>query len=150
MRRLLKDVIGTRVMSRASAQKMGKVERVVLDDPPRRVLAVQVGRQELVDWGHVSGVGSDAVVVESEDRVRPAADAREERALAGDFDWKGKRVLSDHGNELGTVTDVELDETTGSIEGLVTSEGRVGADRLRALGSYCVVVRHDPASELAG
>ncbi len=150
MRRLLKELTGTRVMSKASAQKMGKVEGVVLDVPPRRVVALQVGRDELVDWDDVSGVGTDAVVVESEDRVRNAADAREERAMAGAFDWKGKRVLSDHGNELGTVTEVELDEVSGSIEAVETTEGRVASDRLRAVGSYCVVVRHDPASELAG
>lgn len=150
MRRLLKDVTGARVMSKASAQKMGKVERVLLDVPPRRVVALQVGRDGLVDWVDVSGVGTDAVVVESEERVRQAADAREERAMAGDFDWKGKRVLSNHGNELGNVTEVELDEVTGAIEAVLTSEGQVTADRLVALGSYCVIVRHDPAAELPG
>lgn len=150
MRRLLKDVTGARVMSKASAQKMGKVERVLLDVPPRRVVALQVGRDGLVDWVDVSGVGTDAVVVESEERVRQAADAREERAMAGDFDWKGKRVLSNHGNELGTVTEVELDEVTGAIEAVLTSAGQVTADRLVALGSYCVIVRHDPAAELPG
>jgi uncharacterized protein YrrD len=150
VRRLLKDVTGTRVMSRASAQKMGKVERVLLGVPPRRVVALQVGRDQLVDWRDVSGVGTDAVVVESEERVRQATDAREERAMAGDFDWKGKRVLSDHGNELGTVTEVELDEATGAIEAVLTTEGRVAAERLRALGSYCLVVRHEPGSELPG
>lgn len=150
MRRLLKDVTGARVMSKASAQKMGKVERVLLDVPPRRVVALQVGRDGLVDWVDVSGVGTDAVVVESEERVRQAADAREERAMAGDFDWKGKRVLSNHGNELGNVTEVELDEGTGAIEAVLTSEGQVTADRLVALGSYCVIVRHDPAAELPG
>lgn len=150
MRRLLRELTGTRVMSKASAQKMGKVEGAVFDVPPRRVVALQVGRDELVDWDDVSGVGTDAVVVESEDRVRGAADAHEERAMAGDFDWRGKRVLSDHGNELGTVTEVELDEVSGSIEAVVTTEGRVAADRLRALGSYCLVVRHQPDAELAG
>ena len=150
MRRLLKELTGARVMSKASAQKMGKVEGVVTDVPPRRVVALQVGRDQLVDWGDVSGVGADTVVVESEDSVRHAADAREERAMAGDFDWRGKRVLSDHGNELGTVTEVELDEVSGAIEAVETTEGRVAADRLRSVGTYCVVVRHDPESALAG
>lgn len=150
MRRVIKELTGTRVMSKSSAQKMGKVEGVVFDAPPRRVVALQVGRDGLVDWVDVSGVGTDAVVVENEDRVRNAADAREERAMSGDFDWRGKRVLSDRGNELGTVTEVEIDEVSGLIEAVETSEGRVLADRLRALGSYCVVVRHDPEAALPG
>lgn len=148
--RKLSETSGTKVMSKASAQKIGKVERVLVDIPPRRVVALQVGRDDLVDWEAVSGVGSDAVVVESEDRLRTAADAREERALAGDFDWKGKRVMSDHGNEMGTVTDVEFDEATGAIELVATTEGRLAADRMRAIGSYCLVVRHDPESDLSG
>jgi uncharacterized protein YrrD len=146
----VKELLGTRVMSKSSAQKMGKVEGVVLDVPPRRMIALQVGRDGLVDWVDVSGVGTDAVVVESEDRVRNAAAAREERAMAGAFDLRGKRVLSDHGNELGTVTEVELDEVSGTIEAVVTTEGRVAAERLRALGSYCLVVRHEPEAELPG
>ncbi len=150
MRRLVKELLGTRVMSKTSAQRMGTVEGVLLDEPPQRVVALQVSRRELVDWVDVSGVGTDAVVVESEDRVRKAAEGREERAMAGAFDLRGKRVLSDHGNELGTVTEVELDEVSGSIEAVVTTEGRVAADRLRALGSYCLVVRHQPDAELAG
>jgi uncharacterized protein YrrD len=148
--RKLSEASGTKVMSKASAQKIGKLERVIVDVPPRRVVALQIGRDELVDWEAVSGVGSDAVVVESEDRVRTAADAREERALAGDFDWKGKRVLSDHGNQMGTVTEVEFDETTGAIELVETTEGRLAANRVRAIGTYCLVVRHDPEADLSG
>ena len=135
--------MGTRVMSKASAERVAKFERVVFDAPPRRVLAVQVGKR-FVDWSAVSGLGTDAVVIESEEHLRPAADAREERALAGDLDWKGKRVLSDHGNEVGTVTEIELDEKTGGIEVVETTSGRVSADRLLALGSYCLVVRQEP------
>jgi uncharacterized protein YrrD len=148
--RKLSEASGTKVMSKASAQKIGKLERMIVDVPPRRVVALQIGRDELVDWEAVSGVGSDAVVVESEDRVRTAADAREERALAGDFDWKGKRVLSDHGNQMGTVTEVEFDETTGAIELVETTEGRLAANRMQAIGSYCLVVRHDPKADLHG
>jgi sporulation protein YlmC with PRC-barrel domain len=139
--RRLSEVAGTKVMSRTSAQKVGKVERVLVDVPPRRVMAVQIGRDEVVDWESVSGLGTDAVVVEDEDRVRAAADAREERAIAGDYDWKGKRVLTDLGHELGTVTDVEIDEVTGALEVVETTEGRLPASRLHAIGSYCVVVR---------
>ncbi len=148
--RRLSEAIGTRVMSKATAERVGKLERVVFDVPPRRVVAVQVSGKGLVDWSAVSGLGTDAAVIESEDHIRPAADAREDRALSGALDWKGKRVLSDHGNELGTVTDIELDESTGTIEAVETTGGRVSADRLLALGSYCLVVREERAAALAG
>jgi uncharacterized protein YrrD len=148
--RRLSEVAGTKVMSKASAQKMGKVERILVDVPPRRVVALQVGRDELVAWADVSGVGRDAVVVEDDDRVRAATDAREERAMAGHFDWKNKLVLSDRGNELGKVVELELDEVTGQLQAVQTTEGTVAAERLHALGSYCLVVRHEDGADLPG
>ena len=148
--RRLSEVAGTKVMSKASAQKMGKVERILVDVPPRRVTAVQVGRDQLVDWADISGMGQDAVVVSSEECVRTAADAREERALSGDFDWKGKRVISDRGNEMGKVVDLELNESSGELRFVHTSEGTLEAGRVHALGSYCVVVRHQDGTDLPG
>lgn len=148
--RRLSEVAGTKVMSKESAQKVGKVERILVDVPPRRIVALQVGRDELVSWPDLSGVGHDAVVVEHEDRVRNATDAREERALAGDFDWKDKLVLSDRGNELGKLVEVEFDEATGQLEAVQTTEGTVAADRLHSVGPYCVVVRHEDGSDLPG
>lgn len=146
--RRLSATVGTTVMSSASAQRVGRVERALIDVPPRRILALQVGRDELVDWQSIRGVGSDAVVIEDEGRVRAAADAREERALAGELDWAGKRVLSDLGDELGTVTDVEFDESTGVLHTVATTTGSVAAQRLHALGSYCLVVRHEAGNEV--
>ncbi|MBW3644857.1 MAG: PRC-barrel domain-containing protein [Actinobacteria bacterium] len=140
--RQLSETVGTKVMSSASAQRVGTVQRALTDVPPRRIVALQVGRDELVDWEAIVGVGPDAVVIEDERRVRAAADAREERALAGELDWKGKRVLSDLGDELGTVTEVEFDEADGSLHAVDTTTGPVAAERLHALGSYCLVVRH--------
>lgn len=137
--RRLSEVLGTRVMSRSSAERVGKLERVVFDHPPRRIAAVQVGKS-LIDWSGVSGLGTDAVVIESSDQLHPPDGAREDAAVAGVLDWKGKRVLSDHGNEVGTVVEIELDEASGAIETVETTGGRFPADRLLALGSYCLVV----------
>lgn len=137
--RRLSDAIGTRVMSKASAERVGKLDRVVFDAPPRRVMALQVGKA-VVDWSSVSGLGADAVVIESDEHLRSPGPGQEERAVSGAFDWKGKRVLTAHGNEIGTVTDIELDEVSGAIEVVETTGGRIEAGRLLALGSYCLVV----------
>lgn len=148
--RQLSQVAGAKVMSRSSAERVGRVERLVLDIATRRVVAVQVGRDRLVDWTAVTGMGDAAVVVDDEERVRPPADDRERRALAGDLDIVRKRVLSDAGNELGTVADVELDESSGAIEAVVTTEGRIPAELLGALGSYCLVVGREAEAAVAG
>jgi sporulation protein YlmC with PRC-barrel domain len=137
----------TRVMSRGSAQRIGSVARFLVDPGTHRIVALQVAKDLLVDWEGVRGVGDDAVVVEDEGRLRGPADDREERAIRGKLDLRGKLVLTDGGNGAGQVTDVEFDERTGTLETVVTTTGRIPADRIRALGSYCLVVReeaHDP------
>ncbi|HUF32304.1 MAG TPA: PRC-barrel domain-containing protein [Acidimicrobiales bacterium] len=135
---------GTKVMSKASAEKVGSVDRLVIDVGARRITAVQVAKGDVVAWEAISGIGDDAVIIDDRASVRSAAEGREARTLKGDLDIAGRRVLSDTGNLLGHVDDVELDEATGTIEAIVTDQGRLDGDRLRAIGSWCVVVAHDP------
>jgi uncharacterized protein YrrD len=141
--RTWRDLRGTKVVSRSSAEKVGAIDRLVIDPGTRRVTAVQVGKGDVVPWEAISGIGDDAVIIDDGGSVRPAAEGREEQTLKGDLDLGGRRVLSDTGNELGEVEDLEFDESTGEVTGLVTDGGRIDGDRLRAVGSYCVVVAHD-------
>ncbi len=64
--------------------------------------------------------------------------------MSGALDPLQKRVLSDLGNELGTVTDVTVDDD-GLVEGIETGEATVAGTRLRGIGSYAVVVEADPS-----
>ncbi|MGH9183892.1 MAG: PRC-barrel domain-containing protein [Acidimicrobiales bacterium] len=149
MRRLTQTA-GTKVVSRASAEQIGTVSRAMVDPDGHRIVALQVGKGRLVDWEALTGVGAGAVVVDDGSRVRGPEDEREHRAVRGELDLEGKLVLSDAGNELGTVADLEFDEASGVVEMVVTTEGRIAGDRLRAIGSYCVVVARAPEAELSG
>ena len=139
----LSDVVGMRVMSKATAEQAGRVERALVSTHERRIVGFQVGKGLVVDWAALSGVGDDAVVVEAEGRVRRAQGDRELKALRGRYDLVGKRVLSDRGDEIGTVVDVEFDEATGRLEAVETSAGMVAGERVLGLGSYCLVVRRE-------
>ena len=142
----LSDLLGSRVVSRATAEPVGEVNDVVVDPRLRRILALQVGKgrkARLADWGSLSGVGPDAVVVSSEEALRGGVDDREERTLKGDISLIGARVLTDRGDSLGAVVDLELDEATGNLGALQVESGPIDADRLLAVGSYAVVVRAD-------
>ncbi len=52
-----------------------------------------------------------------------------------------KRVLSTVGDEMGVVTDVEFDGSTGAITYLMVDGAPVPAERLVGVGSWAVVVR---------
>ncbi len=137
----------TPVYSKASADEIGRVVRYLVDAGSSRITAVHVGgrrsRARLADWSHIVGFGPDAVVVDSEDSLRPPGDDHEQRVVAGDLDLYGRRVLTDSGHQIGELTDVSFDESSGAVEQLHTGRSVVAGDGLLAIGPYAVVVRRD-------
>ena len=67
----------------------------------------------------------------------------EEKVANGHGDLLGKRVLTDVGDDLGPVDDVEFDPTDGLIQALTLEGQQVSSDRLLGIGAYAVVVRAD-------
>lgn len=135
----------TPVYTRSSADEVGRVTRYVIDAGAQRIVAVHVaGRRRkarLVDWANVVGFGPDAVVIDDDDHLRPAATPYEEQVATGNLDLRGRRVLTDAGFDIGPLTDIEFDESSGAIERLECVQARVRGGGLLAIGPYAVVVR---------
>jgi len=141
----LRDALGRSVVARDSAETLGQLHGAVVDATGRRVAAIQVGKgrkARLADWDKITGVGPDALVVGTEADLRDAADAREQGVIKGDVPLLGGRVLTDRGDELGALDDVQVDEATGALGDLLAGGTAVAADRLLSVGSYAIVVRH--------
>jgi sporulation protein YlmC with PRC-barrel domain len=140
-------VPGRMVVSRASAEELGNLARIVVDAERRRVALLVVGKGRkamVIDWDRVSGFGPDAVMVADESALHPPSGEREHAAASGKLELAGKRVLSDMGNDLGTVTDVVFDPGTGTLETLVLGDRETPIASLLAVGSFAVIVR-EPA-----
>jgi uncharacterized protein YrrD len=135
---------GRRIVSRTSAEELGNLEHLVVDAKGLRVTALVVGkgrRALVVDWEHVSGFGPDAVMVADESALHPPRDDRERAAAGGKLELVGQRVLSDVGNDLGPITDVVFDPTSGVIEAFMIDDREVDAAALLGIGSFAVIVR---------
>ncbi len=65
---------------------------------------------------------------------------REAGVVKGDLPLLGGRILTDRGDLVGALDDLEFDESTGAVEALVAGEETIAATRLRSIGSYAVVV----------
>jgi uncharacterized protein YrrD len=139
---------GRPVISRASAETLGELKHVVIDVPARRIAALHVagGRRNarLVDWSSIVGFGPDGIVVGDESAARPPADDHESAIAAGKLDLDGREVLSDGGDSLGHLTDVVFDEGSGVLVAFAVGEAEHAAERLRAIGPYCVILRAAP------
>jgi uncharacterized protein YrrD len=132
------------VVNTATATRVARVDGFVVLPGPARVALLRLGKVRgagsLLSWGDVQGFGPDAVTIASDAVIRPARDRLEQRAENDDLEILGKRVLSEQGTELGTVTDVDFDPDTGAVTSLITKTDTIAGQRLIGLGGYAAVV----------
>lgn len=138
----LSDIKGHRVMAAGAATTVGRVSGVVVDPRAGTVVALRVAHApggDTLPWPEISGFGPDAVMVGSPDAIRGG----EQRSApcCTDQELIGKRLLTDGGNEAGTLADLTFDPQDGRISALHLGDRSVPGDHLLACGSYAVVVR---------
>jgi sporulation protein YlmC with PRC-barrel domain len=138
------DISGNPVMDTSTATSVGKVHAPIVDPVSRRVLGFRVkhskGPGDVLLWAAVAGLGPDALTVDSAERVtQPPADLK--HRASSKLDLLGRRVLTEHGHELGKVRDVEFDPADGQVTSLMLKDAFVAGDRLLGIGGYAVVVR---------
>jgi uncharacterized protein YrrD len=135
---------GRKVVSRASAEELGKLAHIVVDVTQPQVASLVMGKGRkavLIAWEDVSGFGPDAVMVTDESALVAPRDDRERAAADGKLEMVGKRALSDMGNDLGTISDILFDPLTGTIEALVLGDREAPGTSLLGAGSFAVTVR---------
>ncbi|MGH3822262.1 MAG: PRC-barrel domain-containing protein [Pseudonocardiaceae bacterium] len=134
-----RDVVNT-----ATATQVARVDGFVVLPGPARVALLRLGKVRgagtLLAWEDLQGFGPDAVTVATDAVIRPARDALEQRAENNDLEILGKRVLTERGMELGTITDVDFDPETGTVTSLITKTETIPGQRLIGLGNYAAVV----------
>jgi uncharacterized protein YrrD len=132
---------GLPVLASSTAERVGAVKHFIVTDGSITALHVDGGKRHglVVGWADLK-VGDDAVVVGDRDALRETDDDREARALRGDLDIIGKRVLSDIGDEIGTATDATFNAESGIIESITIGDEVIDGIRLLGVGSYAVMV----------
>ena len=124
------------------AATVGRVAGVVIDPALGVVVALRIDGAhggDTLHWPDIADFGPDAVMVVSAGAVREAA-GRAAELLGGNLDLVGKRLLTDAGDELGQVVDIDIDERNGAVAEIHAGDVSVRGDFLVASGSYAVVV----------
>lgn len=133
---------GLPVIETATAEEIGSVEHYLVRDG--RLEAIHVGGRRrhpaFLDWSNVATFGEDAVMVDDAGRVHEPRDEVEERAARGELVMLDKLALSESGDELGSVTDVEFDPSDGTVVAFTVDGESIPGERLCGVGGYAVVV----------
>ena len=142
----LSELRGRRAVSRSSAETLGEVSDVLLARAPQGAWSVSAlvlgkGRKsQAVGWAQIVGIGPDAVVVTDDD----AASEQTDRSPMG------RLALSELGNAAGVISDVEFDETNGTLISLATESVLIEGDRLMADGPYALIIAAREGTEFPG
>lgn len=122
-----KELGGRAVVDVDAAEKLGSIDRIVIDPESRRVAGFVISRGSsifnndkdmVLSASTVHAVGPDAVT------VRRGGEAVSDVMFDGlprVSDITGRKVVSDQGRLLGTVDDVLIDEHDGRIVGYALS-----------------------------
>ncbi|MBU6534793.1 PRC-barrel domain-containing protein [Streptomyces sp. NPDC057245] len=134
---LFSEVRGLPVVLPGRGGPIGRVTSLTVDVAAARVSHVRLRagrfrRERVLPRDAVDTFGPGAVRAHS---PAPPGQAPPRRDLLG------HRILTDTGNEQGTVLDVAFDPATGRLLALFTSHGEVPPTRLLGLGDHALVVR---------
>ncbi|MDT0396103.1 MULTISPECIES: PRC-barrel domain-containing protein [Streptomyces] len=134
---LFSRVRGLPVLTLGDADRVGVVRALTVDAGSGEVTHVRIRRgrmrkEAVVAWDALGAVGPDLLI------ARPAGDPS---GVPPHHDLVGSRVLTECGEERGTVLDAAFDPATARIEAVLTTRGELPAGRLLGLGDHALVIR---------
>jgi sporulation protein YlmC with PRC-barrel domain len=146
-----KDVDEKLVISITDGKKLGEIKDLYLDQDLRRVTAVFLGKEGLVNRkslafprSAVQVLGVDAWLVSGPDIVVEQADLPDSGTFTLVGDLRGREIQSEGGTKVGTVEDVILDEectvlgfTLGKVflQGPLAERKSIAREAITGLGS---------------
>ncbi|MFH8448015.1 PRC-barrel domain containing protein [Streptomyces fungicidicus] len=134
---LFSRVRGLPVLTPGDADRVGVVRALTVDASSAEVTHVRIRRGRLrkeavVAWDALGAVGPDMLI------ARPSGGPAE---VPPHRDLVGSRVLTECGEERGTVLDAAFDPVTARIEAILTTRGELPPGRLLGLGDHALVIR---------
>ncbi len=128
-----KDVIGLKVISLKKGKTIEDVDDLIYEPKENRVRALLVDKggwfsdAKVILYEDIKKIGKDAVIVESSDVLRRAGEIGnrvETIARANTYLTKTK-IMTEDGTELGKVSDIFFDDTSGRVEELEVGRGKI-------------------------
>jgi uncharacterized protein YrrD len=126
-----KDVVGLRIVSLKDGKELGTIEDILYDPSSQQVKALLLQKSGLFSeekaliLPNIYAIGKDAVTVNSADAIQSVSSLGDPISeMAKNDQYLDKtRVLTEDGTDLGKVTDIYFDQTTGAVTEFEVSQG---------------------------
>lgn len=139
----ISNLRGQRVLARSTAQLVGSIGQLLVEPASGRVVAAGVegvvGTATILPWDSVTAIGPDAVMVDSAEQLTEPG-TRPLGFVTDLYAFNGRPLLTDQGDSMGRLEDVELDEASGRVVALLVPGRSVPLERFVALGPDAVIV----------
>ena len=162
-----KNIVGQSVVSYSDGRKLDSVKDVLLGETNTSIVALLVDEggllssSRVVPMEEVHSFGRDAVVITGSEAVVSASADPEVKAIINRNDkLLGKRVMTNTGDLLGTISDMYFQERTGQIAGFEVSGGVLGdiargtsylaLEEIENIGPDVIFVRPEVSDKLEG
>jgi uncharacterized protein YrrD len=125
------DVIGLKVITKADGRIISDVTDIVYTPKDNKVHALIIEEggffsdAQILLIEDVLSIGKDAVIIESAEQIRKASSVPQPiSTIASNSQYLTKSmVVTEEGTQLGKITDIYFEETTGNVEEFEVSEG---------------------------
>jgi uncharacterized protein YrrD len=124
------DIIGKPIVAYDSGDRFSRVKDLIFDQDSNQLLALLISEGGwfsdtlVIPFQGIQAIGSDAVIVPSEDAVMRAKQLPEVKQILGHNNiLRGTHIMTTDGRDLGGMVDLYFDEQTGVIEGYEVSGG---------------------------
>ena len=108
------ELLGRLVLDRATAEEIGRVDRLWLDPKARQIVGMTclsglvVIKQRSLNWSQIDAIGTDSILVEVLNGVEP----KKPITAISEFH---QEVWTDTGTRIGTLVDYRFDPETGDL-----------------------------------
>ncbi len=153
-----KTLTGREVIAIDSGRKLGTIERILFDPKAMKIAAIVIHpaihsvleepepmRQVAVE--HIRGLGQDVVTVQNEEALQPVAEGGSTSSLVAFDQIENESVMTEGGNKVGDVSDVEFDERTMELvsiqlgHGFLARKSSIPVSEIISVGEDVIVVR---------
>lgn len=154
--RKVSELEGMTVIDVKDGTKLGEVAEMVVSPEDLRLLGfvLKTGglfdqKEKIVEIGDVRAIGDDAITVDGADVAHTSEESSEDfrRVRESDRRLSGKKVVTDTGSVIGTVSDAVIDPATKRISalliggGILQSPESIHVDRISSVGPDVIVAR---------